>query len=649
MDPRVYGLETEYVLAFRPREAGGPVPQREAVFRELAGAVVRRAGSVPAVGRKRGHFLPNGSFLQYEAQLPEISEGVVEWATPECLSPRDVVAYSRAQDEALLSAIPEAERRLRDRGFEGTIVVGKSNLGSEGRSVGAHENYWVEDRAGLARALARAALFPPFLLLLLLFRLGVCAAMAVVVVAFLLLPLATVALAVLARTPAIGRLLRPLARGAAARLRRFEREIGPALLRLHAWLFYRLYRPLLRIYAAYVNLAAFPMIRRGLVAHLATRIVYTGAGRVALETSASPAAFQLSQRADVLAAVSRIHLDEPGRPFLDTKAFLFEPFRLFSRRKRLHILAGDSNLCETAEALKFGATGLVLRLLEEGRLPDPPVLADPVGSIRAISRDPSLRVRVELRGGARLTALEVQRTYLERAAAAFGGEGGETAETLRLWRQVLDRLERDPAETRGQVDWVAKRELLSHVAGGDAALTEMARLRSVWPLLGPALTAAPDGADGAALRAAALARGAVASRADAVVSESFDGWDHLARVLERSWRVRKADFRYHHLDPGGYYRRLRGGGDVERLVTDEEVARAAERPPRGTRARARGALVRIAAAEGWEATASWDRVRIRDIGRTFRLSDPLDTGRQALSMLPRAARARVEEAEAAAR
>ncbi|MCI0339810.1 MAG: proteasome accessory factor PafA2 family protein [Planctomycetales bacterium] len=643
MDPRVYGLETEYILAFRPRERGGPAPQREAVFRELAGAVALRSGSVPARGRKNGLFLQNGSFLQYEAQLPQIREGIVEWATPECLSPREVVAYSRAQDEALLAAIPEAEKRLREQGWAGEILLGKANLGSEGRSVGAHENYWVEDRAGPVRATLRALLFPPFFAMLQLFRLGLYALVAGAVAALLLGAVGAAALAGLARVPGLGRPLRPFAARSAAWTRRLESRLEGTLLRLLGWLFYRVYRPLVRIYSAYVNLAAFATIRRGLVGHLATRVVYAGAGRVALDSPGAPAAFQLSQRADVLAAVSRIYWDEPGRPFLDTKVFFFEPFALFRRRKRLHLLAGDSNLCETAESLKFGATGLVLRLIEEGRMPDPPVLADPVGAIRAISRDPTLRVRVELRGGARLTALEIQRIYLERAATAFGGEGGGTAETLRLWRQVLDRLERDPGETRGQVDWVAKRELLSHVAGGDAALSEMARLRSVWPLLGEALTAAADGAGGAALRAAALSRGVPAPRADAVVLENFEGWDHLARILERSWRVRKADFRYHHLDAGGYYRRLRGGGDVERLVSDEEVLRAAERPPTGTRARARGALVRLAATEGWEASASWDRVRIRDLGRTIRLRDPLDTGRQALASLPRAARARVEE------
>jgi len=65
------------------------------------------------------------------------------------------------------------------------------------------------------------------------------------------------------------------------------------------------------------------------------------------------------------------------------------------------MLFGESNQSEYAYALKVGTTMLVLRLLEEDRVPDDLVLAHPLGALRDVSRDPTYRWSCRWRTGRR--------------------------------------------------------------------------------------------------------------------------------------------------------------------------------------------------------------------------------------------------------
>ena len=639
---RVFGLETEYVLSFAPARAGVAPPTRETVHDAIVAAVGRRVRSIPSRLRKPGAALATGGFLQYEHQMPAHHEGVIEAATPECVSPRDVVAWSAAQDRLLAESLREAERALEHQGHVGTIVLGKNNFGVEGHAVGSHENYWVRDRVGPGAWALRLVGFP----LLLPLWLAILATPWVVQLAALavLLVVAGVALALraLARWPVVGRAVEPAARALARGLRRAEPWVEELPLRVIAFFVYRVFRPVVPLFSGFFAATCFTRYRAAVATHAATRIVFTGAGTLALDAPGCPSAFQISQRADRLARVARVFWDDRGRPFIDLKELFLRPLLLFAPRKRLQVLAGDSNMSQVAEWLRFGTTDLVLRLAEAGQLDGAPRLRDPVGAIREIARDPTLRVRVATRAGGHVTALQAQRWLLDRAAAAFGAEGGETAEVLRAWRQVLERLERDPASARGQVDWVTKRELMLHAAGGEAAFAEIARLRPVRALAGTALDAAPDSADGATLRARVCGgrRPASVARIEALVAETFDGWDELARVCASAWRLRKVDLRYHHVDlQGGYYYRLLGQGEMERVVPDELVERAMADPPAGTRAALRGRLVRRIAAERWGGWASWTKVRIRDLRRVIGLGSPLDADCSVLATLPGGERA----------
>src|SRR5690606_31765111 len=150
------------------------------------------------------------------------------------------------------------------------------------------------------------------------------------------------------------------------------------------------------------------------------------------------------------------------RPIINTRD---EPHADADKYRRLHVIIGDANLSEISTYLKAGTTALVLSMIEEKALTADLGIADPVTELKAVSHDPSLKHLMRMRDGRKLTALDVQWAYFERAAAFVADRYGDdvddiTADVLRRWEQVLDQLGRDPHELADQLDWVAKLRLL---------------------------------------------------------------------------------------------------------------------------------------------------------------------------------------------
>ncbi len=291
----------------------------------------------------------------------------------------------------------------------------------------------------------------------------------------------------------------------------------------------------------------FSSIVRDLTPFFVTRQVFTGAGRVGLGQDGRGQGFQLSQRADFFEV--EVGLETTlKRPIINTRD---EPHADPERYRRLHVIVGDANLCEAATYLKMGTTSLVLALIEAEALGDDLTLADPVREMHEVSHDPTLSHRLRLRDGRAMTALEIQRAYLDAAARlveaqAVPGTDPQTADVLARWAAVLDDLGEDPRRAADRVDWVAKLGLL-----------EGYRRR--------------------------------------------DGLDWGAARLEL------VDLQYSDLRPDrGLAARLEAGGRLERLTSAEEVAHAKVHPPVDTRAYFRGECLRRYGDA--VAAASWDSV-----------------------------------------
>ena len=292
-----------------------------------------------------------------------------------------------------------------------------------------------------------------------------------------------------------------------------------------------------------------------LMPFLVTRQVFTGAGRVGLGQRGEEPGFQLAQRADYIEA--EVGLETTlRRPIVNTRD---EPHADPDRWRRLHVIIGDANQLEVATYLKLGTTSLVLWLVERaaagdaadlGAALDRLTLADPVRAVHTVSHDLTLTARLPLADGRRLTALEVQREYLHAVRTALGRGAApvdeQTADVVARWGSLLDRLATDPASCAREVEWLAKMRLLEGLRRRDHL-----------------------------------------------------DWDHP--------RIAAVDLQWSDVRPErGLYHRLVGAGAVERLVTDEAVARAVTHPPEDTRAYFRGET--IARFGAHVSAASWDSV-----------------------------------------
>jgi proteasome accessory factor A len=274
---------------------------------------------------------------------------------------------------------------------------------------------------------------------------------------------------------------------------------------------------------------SFKQIVEHLMPFFVTRQVYAGAGKVGTENRAHPCDYQLSQRADFFE--TEVALDTMvKRPIINTRD---EPHADREKYRRLHVIVGDSNMCDATIYLRNGATAIVLAMIEDGAIPRDFSLRDPVRAIKEVSHDATCRQPIELSAGKRLSAVQLQREYLELALRYDTRSLGDwTADVVERWGRTLDALEREPRDLAASIDWVAK----------------------------------------------------------LVMIESF--MDRKG-VDWHSPQVQMLDLQYHDLRPDkGLYYLLERQGKVERLASDEEIKDAISHPPEDTRAYFRGRCLR---------------------------------------------------------
>jgi proteasome accessory factor A len=229
-----------------------------------------------------------------------------------------------------------------------------------------------------------------------------------------------------------------------------------------------------------------------------------------------------------------------------------EPHADAEKYRRLHIIVGDSNMSEFATYLKIGTAALVLSMIEDGFNVLGMELEDPVKAIREISRDPTLKKKIRLDDGRQMSAIEIQRVYLERAREYLGTQPYDDVmdDVLSKWAAVLDRLDDDPMQLVREVDWVAKRYLIQ-----------------------------------------------------SFVEKKGCGWDDP--------RVFLMDLQFHDVKrTRGLYYLMESKGMVERIVGEESVQRAMSVPPQTTRAKVRGDFIRFARAKNRSYTVDWTYLKL---------------------------------------
>jgi len=296
-----------------------------------------------------------------------------------------------------------------------------------------------------------------------------------------------------------------------------------------------------------------------LIPFLVTRQIFLGAGKL-LQTPRGTS-YSISQRAEhiwegVSSATTR------SRPIINTRD---EPHADAERYRRLHVIAGDSNMSEYATFVKVGTVVALLQMIERDVVFRDLTLENPIRAIREISHDMTCRKKVRLANGRELSALDIQWEYLERALRFSRSPGfpPEIEEAIQRWEHLLTGMEKDPLSLDREVDWVIKFRLLE-------------RYRDK--------------------------RGLAMSDA----------------------RLAMLDLAYHDVSrTRGLYNLLAREGMVDRIVTDEDVARAVVEPPQTTRARLRGAFIRAAKAKKRDFTVDWVHLKLNDQAqRTVLCKDP---------------------------
>ena len=114
----------------------------------------------------------------------------------------------------------------------------------------------------------------------------------------------------------------------------------------------------------------FARVIDGVVPHFVSRTIFTGSGKVGVETPALDADtvhFQISQRAEFFEEIVGLETTLK-RPIVNTRD---EPHADPKRFRRLHVIVGDANLSEIAILLKVGTTAIVLAMVEDDAGPGP--------------------------------------------------------------------------------------------------------------------------------------------------------------------------------------------------------------------------------------------------------------------------------------
>jgi proteasome accessory factor A len=290
----------------------------------------------------------------------------------------------------------------------------------------------------------------------------------------------------------------------------------------------------------------FYHIAEQLIPFLVTRQVFAGAGKV-VQTRWGTDYF-LSQRAEhICHTISGTTTND--RSIINTRD---EPHADKEKYRRLHVIVGDSNMSEYTNYLRVGTTALVLEMIEHGFIKQDFATRNPVKALRDISHDFTCKKKIKLDDGRKLSAVELQKEYMELAMKFYAMQPPDpvSEDILAKWEHVLSCLDEEPMQLNRQIDWVIKKQLI-----------ESYRTKKNIP------------------------------------------WN--------SHRILMLDLQYHDIrEEKSLYYMLERKGLVERMLNDEEIAQAMVDPPTDTRAKLRGDFIKLAKRLNIRYDLDWSYIRL---------------------------------------
>lgn len=192
-------------------------------------------------------------------------------------------------------------------------------------------------------------------------------------------------------------------------------------------------------------------------------------------------------------------------------------------------------------------------------------LQSPINALRDISNDIFSERPIRLLNGRELTALELQEELCERAESFVETHDlpKDQKDVVGLWRETLEMYRKDPLSLHLRSDWAAKYVLMEQLMSRDGL-------------------------------------------------EITDP------------KIAMIDLLYHDTNPQrGLYYRLQNKGQIENIVSLDEINEAVTTPPQTTRARMRGAFVKRGNEQKRDFTVDWVHLKLNDqLQRTLLLKDP---------------------------
>lgn len=366
-----------------------------------------------------------------------------------------------------------------------------------------------------------------------------------------------------------------------------------------------------------------------LVTFLTTRQIFCGSGKVGLPedkiSASKPSFYQISQRADYTFKItSDFTLRTPDtRAIVDARD---EPLSDGHKYKRLHLILGDSNLSEWSNFLKLGITGLILQMIEDNEITTKFLLADPIAAIREISCDPQCEVKLELRRGASLTAVEIQRNYLEIANRYFEKKkpSAEQSFILKKWDEVLSALANDPMSLSGKLDWVIKKSLLEQYINKQASSWDEV---SAWFfVIGKSNQVVRNKNEDQISDIKSFIHETLPKQF-ALLQEYMDirklDWKDYWKQLKIYYRLKEIDIQYHDLNiDKGLYFLLQRKNMIAQLFDPASIESGMKKPPQDTRARIRGNFIKKYCNLDIKIQVDWNKIKVRNSKKVIELNDP---------------------------
>ena len=362
-----------------------------------------------------------------------------------------------------------------------------------------------------------------------------------------------------------------------------------------------------------------------LLPFLASRVIFTGAGGFDA-TSRTGCRFTLSPRAHFFKyPISDNSTRDRGIFHTKNETLASEGYG------RLHVL-GESLNSHTGNWLKAATMALCVAMAEAGLSPGRWVgLVSPVDAMRAFSGDPTCRARAPVQAGRDMSALEIQRRYLQCARDNLGCAfmPAWAPRAVEEWGAMLDRLEGAPASVATCLDWAIKYQIFqARIEKRGFTWETLRHWSTATDLLRRCLDVAPGDQSRTKLSCRFLLdpkgplHGIVEQLTPYLAQRGID-WKQVDDYLRLRLELFEIDMRFGQLGPDGLFNSLdRAGALQHRFPGVDNIEHAMACPPATGRAKLRGEFIRRTGASEGRYSCDWAAIYDNQEDRMLDLRDP---------------------------